>query len=283
MKNSRFLIRVKDAGGNNIGTFAARLCLAGFTLALCTLAQTARAQSGMAESADMITLGTTNLLDTYLSPERYTGTEMRYIVQTTKEKSEKMSYTLTRQGTLQYAAPRAENANFIGGTYAFSFALHRQLNLMDNRLRIKLGGMAEVGVGFLYSTRNTNNPAQGRLYLNLSPNAISTYDFTLWGKTFTMRYEVSAPVVGLMFSPNYGQSYYEIFSQGNYDHNVAATSPLNAPCLKQMLTVDIPLKKTAIRLGYLGDIWQAKVNNLSYHTYSHALLIGFVKKFTIIK
>lgn len=46
-----------------------------------------------------------------------------------------------------------------------------------------------------------------------------------------------------------------------------------------MLTVDFRLARTTWRIGYLGTIEQAHVNNLKQHTYTHSLVIGFVKKF----
>ena len=48
-----------------------------------------------------------------------------------------------------------------------------------------------------------------------------------------------------------------------------------------MLTVDITLGRTSLRLGYLGDFRQAKVNNLKYHTYSNMFVIGFVRRFKL--
>lgn len=88
---------------------------------------------------------------------------------------------------------------------------------------------------------------------------------------------MNAPLLGLLFSPNYGQSYYEIFTRGDYDHNCVPTTPFNAPTLRQMLTLDIPLKPFTVRVGYLGDYQQAKVNSLKYHVYSHLLTVGFVR------
>ena len=94
-------------------------------------------------------------------------------------------------------------------------------------------------------------------------------------------YEVGIPLMGFMFSPNYGQSYYEIFNRGNYDHNVVFTHPVNAPSLRQMLAIDATFGRTTLRIGYLGDIRQSKVNDIKAHTYTHAFVLGFTRKFSV--
>ena len=158
--------------------------------------------------------------------------------------------------------------------------------MISPSVSLAAGGQAEAGIGFCYNTRNGNNPAQARAYLNVGPSAAAAWQFPnplakifRWkNKTWVMRYDVSAPLFGALFSPNYGQSYYEIFSRGNYDHNIVATTPLCAPSLRHQIVLDIPVWRHTFQLGYLGDFQQAKVNNLKYHTYSHLFLIGFIYK-----
>ena len=119
--------------------------------------------------------------------------------------------------------------------------------------------------------------------MNIAPNAVLAYRFRLRNIPFQLRYEVQSPLLGLTFSPNYGQSYYEIFTRNNYDHNLVVTSPASAPSLRQLLTIDITVRHTTVRLGYLGDYQQAKVNQLRQHVWSNIFVFGIVRKFSINK
>lgn len=235
-------------------------------------------------NAQMIGVGRASILDTYLSPEEYSGLELRYISHTIRHREgSRWSHLLLHQGAVSYADNRSGNGSEMSGMYMFSYGLHYNWDFLDGRLSVMAGGRAEASAGFLYNTRNGNNPAQARLALDIAPSAAATYRFRLGRVPFAARYEVSAPVAGLMFSPNYGQSYYEIFSRGNYDHNVVPTTFVNSPSLSQMLTVDFTIGRTTLRIGYLGDFRQAEVNNLKYHTYSNMIFIGFVRRFKITK
>ena len=233
-------------------------------------------------NAQMLGVGSAGILDTYLSPEKYSGTEVRYISHTLRRREgRRWSRMLVHQGSFAYADSRSGDGNEIAGMYTFTYGVHRNWDFLGGRLNVMAGGQADVDVGFLYNMRNSNNPAQARLALNISPSAAVRYRFRLWNTPFSARYEVSAPLFGVMFSPNYGQSYYEIFSRGDYDHNVVPTTIASTPSLRQMLTLDFTLGRTTLRIGYLGDFRQAKVNNLKYHTYSNMLLIGFVRSFKL--
>ena len=235
-------------------------------------------------NARMIGVGAASILDTYLSPEEYSGPELRYVSHTIRRREGRSwSHMLVHQGAVAYAGNRSGNGDEMSGMYTFTYGLHYHWDLLGGRLAIMAGGRTDFEVGFLYNTRNGNNPAQARLALNVGPSAAAAYRFRLGRVTFEARYEAGIPLLGLMFSPNYGQSYYEIFSRGDYDRNVVPTTVVSAPSLRQMLTLDFTLGRTTLRVGYLGDFRQAEVNHLKYHTYSNMLLIGFVRRFKLTK
>lgn len=235
-------------------------------------------------NAQMIGIGSVQILDTYLSPEEYSGTEVRYLSHTERRREgSRWSRLLLHQGSFSYSKNRADNGNYVAGAYSFSYGMHFNWQFLGGRMNVRAGGQADLDAGFLYNTRNGNNPAQARFSLDVSPSAAVSYRFRLGRVPFKAQYEAAVPLVGVMFSPNYGQSYYEIFTRGNYDHNVVPTTIGCMPSLRQILTVDFTLCRTTFRIGWLGDYRQAKVNSLKYHEYSNLLMIGIVRSFKLTK
>lgn len=273
--------------------------------ALCAFAQTEsqrQATENLETRTDitntkLIGIGATQILDTYISPEHYNGTELRFIDHTQRRKTtvsacydaiaapplhSLWSTDITHQAYISLSSPRSNDNDDMAALYSLTIGKHRHWDLLANRLHIKAGASAEAGIGFLYNTRNGNNPAQLRLGLTLAPSASASYDFSAFGKNLSVEYGVQIPIVGVMFAPHYGQSYYEIFSRGNYDHNVVLSHPFNAPTLRHALSLQLHLKKMSLRLGYLGDYQQADVNNLKYHNYSHLVVFGITRRFHIV-
>ncbi len=222
----------------------------------------------------MIGIGTVNILDTYLSPENYTGTEIRYVSITSKpSRWNRLRQRIIHQGDVSVSHNHADNNNEMAGFYNFQYGLTHGWMLTED-LYAWVGGSVDATLGFVYNMRNSNNPAQAKVALNLAPMAGLTYKFSIKHRPFSLNYEATAPLCGLMFSPNYGQSYYEIFNRGNYDHNIVPTTLISTPSLRQLLTLEFPLLRRKFRIGYLGDYQQAKVNHLKYHNYTHALVVG---------
>lgn len=257
-----------------------------FALSSPTLAQDTLRSNKVITNTQILGIGAVNTLDTYLSPEEYTGTELRYISHSVRENGTKLSRELVHQAQILSVRNRRENNNELGGFYNFQYNWQYALgqwNVGEGELRLKVGGGVDTRLGFLYNMRNSNNPAQAYGQVNIAPNAVAAYRFRLRNLPFQLRYEVQVPLLGLAFSPNYGQSYYEIFTHDNYDHNLVVTSPVSAPSLRQLLTLDFTVRHTTFRVGYLGDYQQAKVNQLRQHVWSNLLVLGIVRKFSINK
>lgn len=247
------------------------------------------------EKASLISIGYTSLLDTYISQETATGTELRYTWEKANRKSSAIGLRSSEDGYcssdslpslrhwssfvsqdafISWAGTRGNDNSFLGAMYNLRFGWHYNFDITTD-LNVRLGGLADVALGGLYNTRNSNNPAQARASMNIDPSLLAVWHFKVKNKPFAMRYEASMPLLGIAFSPNYGQSYYEIFTRGNYDHNVVFLSPFSAVQFHQMFTLDFRLWHTTFTVGYLGDIRQMDANNLKYHQYSHNIVIGW--------
>lgn len=230
--------------------------------------------------ATMYGVGYTNIYDNYLSPVEYTGIEFRVSRETmrmTKLFDGHVSAQSFFQANLSYTENKSETNNTFSGLVNWNYALHYQFPINEN-LKILAGGLGEVDGGFVYNLRNTNNPASAKAYINLGASGMVIYKMKIRNYPVKWRYQVNIPLAGLMFSPNYGQSYYEIFSLKNHDNIVQFTSLHNQPSIRQMLSADLPIGSAKLRISYLWDVQQSKVNQLKTHTYSYIVMFGFVKE-----
>lgn len=219
-------------------------------------------------------VGSANMYDTYLSPLEYKGTSIRL----TYEQMRRTSWFNRRfhkQQVFELEYARGDNpagnvseywlmASYkLGGHYTFYYNY-------EHNLRLGIGGLWNVNAGVLYNERNGNNPATARAYTNLNLSFLASYKF----KWLAVRWQIDTPVIGMLFSPRYGQSYYEI-SLGNSVGVVNFSSLHNQRALRNYLTIDIPINKYTIRVGYLGSWYQTKVHDIQTHHYTNSFVIGF--------
>ncbi len=234
--------------------------------------------------ATLYGVGFTNLLDTYLSPQEYTGVDFRLSresMRMMKWGNGRVSQQTFFQANLGYTHNKADNNNIFSGLANWNYGLHYHFPLTSN-FRLLAGGVADLNGGFVYNLRNGNNPAQARAYINIAASGMAIWNLRIKQMPVTLRYQLNLPLAGVMFMPNYGQSYYEIFTLGHAEGVINFTSLHNQPSLRQMLTADIPVGKIRMRLAYVWDAQQAKVNGIKTHAYSHVFMVGAVKKFNLI-
>ena len=235
--------------------------------------------------ATLFGIGGVNQLDSYLSPIEYTGPQFQFMHETlraTHLADSAISFQTLWHGNLAYTKNPKDNAKQAGGDLSYDIAWHYNFRINQD-LRILVGPQLGASLGFLYNMRNGNNPAQLLASLRLSASAAAIYQFQIGRQSFRARYQLDVPMLGLMFSPEYGQSYYEIFSLGNSGHNICATHPFNGFSSRHFLSIDIPFRNITLRAGYLCDIRQSHVNEIKHHSYTHAFMLGWVRHLRIIR
>ena len=276
-----------------IGVIVGCLLLAGGSIkaqsvedkALQELRADSSARTRFITRATMYGVGFTNVFDTYLSPQEYKGVDFRISresMRMTKWMNGNVSLQSFFQADLGYTHNRVDNNNMFSGLANWNYGLHYNFPITSN-FKLLAGGLIDLNGGFVYNLRNGNNPAQARAYINLDASGMAIWDLRIKNYPISLRYQVNLPFAGIMFSPNYGQSYYEIFTLGNWNGVINFTSLHNQPSLRQMLTVDFPAGRAKMRLAYLWDAQQSKVNDIKTHTYSHVFMVGFVKELFLIR
>ena len=255
------------------------------TLAQQTMRPDSTDQTRYLTRTTMYGVGFTNVFDTYLSPQEYKGVDFRIAresMRMTRLMGGNVSQQIFFQADLGYTHNRVDNNNTFSGLVNWNYALHYNFRLTP-QFKLLAGGMADLNGGFVYNLRNGNNPAQARAYINVGASGMAIWNLRVNHRPLPLRYQLNLPLAGVMFMPNYGQSYYEIFTLGHWDGVVNFTSLHNQPALRQLLTADLQLGRTTLRLAYLRDAQQAKVNEIKTHTYSHVFMVGFVKHLYLIK
>lgn len=248
-----------------------------------------RAIAGVARytmRSTMIGIGAVNRLETYLSPLEYKGTEGRFLRESMRMTRMMRGHVSTQQmmeGNFSMSHSPTRDAHYLAGDFDWRIAWHYNWRIGE-RLRLMAGAQTGATIGVVYNTRNGNNPAQGKLAADIAASGLAIYRFRLLRREISARLQIDAPLVGLMFSPAYGQSYYEIFELHHRDHNLCATWPGNAPTLHSLLTLDVPLGDAGtLRAGWRCDVRQSRVNHLKSHAWSNLLMIGYVKHFRLVK
>lgn len=223
--------------------------------------------------------GMTNLLDTYLSPLTYKGGHVALLderfAQTTAKSGRWFTQSLfALHGDYTLAAEG--RALTVGGMADYSYTCYYR-PLSSKRWSLYAGPQGQLRIGGIYNLRNSNNPAQLKLGVNLAASAMGKYSFTLWRTPMNVRLQADLPLFGFAFGPDYGQSYYEIFYLGHDEDCVHVTAPHNNLSLRTKLSYDVEFRTCTMRLTWQEDLYHWQLGNQQYRMFTHSVMIGYVR------
>lgn len=220
-------------------------------------------------------VGTKHILDTYLSPIKHKGTAVS-IAGRWQQAMAANPERLVMQ--FDASAAFAGAANDLGNSLINDVSLRLGWNMQYRycpieNLQLGAGGGVLIDCGAAYLSRNSNNPVSARLSADITPVASACYNISLGRLRMRLSDRVMIPSLGLFFSPQYGQSYYEIYL-GDKSGLVHCGWWGNHFCINNLLCAEFKVGSTWLSLGYEFDYRSSYVNNLNTRFGTHSAVIG---------
>ena len=234
------------------------------------------AKKKIKNSATLLGIGSSNILDTYLSPISYQG--LGIIIRHEEIiKTNLLNNKLNIQQMIDLHLSSLQNPSKTAQEYFGSlnytisgfYPLYSQSNF-----NFSAGPDLQINFGGIYNTRNSNNPGSAIIDSHIGINTLATYQL----KQYLFRLQLSTPLFGVLFSPDYMNSYYEIFQLGNKKNTIHFSTPFVHQALDAYFTVDIPIKSFVLRSGYAVQFTNTNINHLQTKMFNHFFMIGFVKE-----
>ena len=283
--------KVRTIGALSIGSYVRAFMRSRFLCVNITLlflylffplsAQNAPNRSYSINEGTMIGIGDYLIKNTYLSPYEYTGTGLRIV----NERMKVVSFANYRISSQQIVDVDFSSVRNPAGTVAaltgfldYSFGYHYRFQPATD-FKVLTGAAIKGMFGFVYNTQTANNPIATHVDVDLNASAIGIYTFRIKKFPLTFRFQTDIPLTGVLFTPNSGQSYYEIFGLGNTSDIVGFSSLHNKFTMRNFMSVDISFWKLTLRTGYLNSIYLTRIKGIQTRYVTHNLMLGLVREF----
>lgn len=230
----------------------------------------------LSNKSNTIGIGSILVSDPYLSPLPYEGTILTISTNSLKLLSV-VNKNVSTQNRLNIFSGKLLNPAqtsallYTGANYQFGMYYH--LHPIE-KLLIMGGSAIDLDLGFKYMPRNVNNPFNLDLSGNVNLAAIAFYNIATRKRLLKLQLSVQSPLIGCMFVPELGASYYEIFDMGNTDNCFHLSSIHNKRGLKSEFLVHVPFKRTSWHVGFAANLLKYEANNMVYKRNEFSLLIG---------
>jgi hypothetical protein len=214
------------------------------------------------------------LSDDYLSPLEYKGYGLKLETERRRFFSDEKT-NLSHQSKIGFLPAVTQNPAktattfYVGLDYAWGVHYHFY---PVRKFQILLGGFADIDLGLKLNSRNENNPFNMDLGTNLNASAIFIYDVH---KAIRLQASFSTPVLGAMFVPAYGASYYEIFDLGITSKLVHFSSFHNKHEFNQMLSVFFTLKHSILSINVNNNFLKYTANDMVFKRNETTISLGW--------
>lgn len=129
--------------------------------------------------------------------------------------------------------------------------------------------------GAYYLLRNGNNPVEAIANLSLGLRASASRPFKIGKLDVLVSDIVNLPSTSIFFSPEYGETYYEIYL-GNHSGLAHAGWWGNNFRINNLLSATLDFGRTSLSLGYRFNAYNQWACHLNTKIISHAFVIGVV-------
>ena len=226
--------------------------------------------------------GHVSLLDTYLSQVRYGGHAMslNYEAQQAtgfapENWTRQLSLGVDYDYTHNPAGNHTMHSLIVDGRWGM---MHRWNDVITPGLQFQLGGSTQLRGGVLYNANNSNNVVSTRIHWNVGFMGQAIYNTHIKQLPITVRYQAALPVMGAFFAPDYDEAYYEIYL-GNRSNLAHFGWWGNRFDLDHMISADLHLGNTIVRIGYRNRVSTSWINNISTRDMAHYIVIGLGGEF----
>lgn len=222
-------------------------------------------------------IGGGTALSTYLSPLRYSGRVAGASGEWTKASQwspENLIMQFEAGGSLRDYMNSAKTATMMGidGMFAWGMQWRKRL---PYSLQITAGGSLDLSGGCLYLTRNGNNPINVYASASVDINTSLSWRFRIGRLPMVLSDEIRIPSLGAFFSPQYGETYFEIWL-GNHKNLAHCGWWGNNFRIDNLLSVKMDFGRTAMEIGYRYDYRSAYASHLNTQISTHSFVIGII-------
>ncbi len=232
-----------------------------------------------------IGIGGMRSLETYLSPVTYTGASFGAGVwQELPFSGHPQTWRMRFGGEASFASmlnPRGNARKYDIGV-RMAWGAERMWHIgtgipFAKELWLGAGAEAALEGGCGYLPRNGNNPAAARARIGIDLAGSAEWSGRLGRLPFTVGERLSVPTLGLFFSPQYGESYYEIYL-GNRSGLVHCGWWGNTGGVRSHFTISVRPGKWGVRLGWLCRLQRQNACSLRTRLLTNALTLELVSR-----